>query len=199
MAVSSLWRRHPRLISATGSLLAAICVVAGLGLYDYAHIGIIPNPCAAHADWHADAALVLSGAPRLRRTRQAVAAYDAGHVPLVAFSGAGYGGDSAHNLARGAEQQLKLSPGAVVIEDQARSTADNFRFSCRLPALADARTIAVATDGPHMWRSLQTAAAQCPQRQFCALPAPVKLTARRHSGETLKLLVYQLTGRARWF
>ena len=191
----SRWLHNPAIYLAGG----IACLIAGLAAYDYWHIGTIDHPCAAQRGWHADIALVLSGAPALRRTRQAVAAFKAGHVARVAFTGAGNGGDSARHLARGAERQLGLAREAIVIEDQARSTADNFRLSCRLSALADAHTIAIATDAPHMWRSLKTAEAQCPTRQFCALPAPLPLTDKRRRSETLKLLAYQLSGRADWF
>ena len=82
--------------------------LAALAGYDYWRIGRSPQPCAATPNWQADAALVLSGAPELRRTRVAVAAWRGDHLARIFISGAGSGGDSAEGLARAAQTRLSV-------------------------------------------------------------------------------------------
>jgi len=179
----------------------ALAGTALLGLLynDYRHIGDQPLPCAAQPNWHADIALVLTGAPRLRRTRPAVSALHAGHVDRVAITGAGNGGDSAILVARQAQQTIGLTPADTVIEDRARSTYQNFQFSCRLPGLADAQSIAISTDRRHLWRAYATARRQCPGRQLCTIAADQPVTEQNRRDEALRLWAYQLLGRAALF
>jgi hypothetical protein len=81
------------------ALLLPVLALAGLTLADFLRIGRTPAPCAGHAKSNT-IALVLSGGAKEHRTRHAVGLYQNGRVDRIAFSGAGYGGDAADNLAR---------------------------------------------------------------------------------------------------
>lgn len=187
----------PRLCALVGLVLVAIGVLAG---WDALHIGNDPAPCArGNTDWQADAALVLSGAPHLRRTRVAVAAYRNGHISRIMISGAGSGGDSARAVAAQAERVLDLPHGLIRLENRARSTAQNLAFSCPLLRGLGARRIALVTDDWHMQRAYATAGAECSPLSFCSLPSADPVTPKRRRHETLALLAYQLSGRALWF
>jgi len=171
-------------------------VICGLGVLAWMRVGLVPAPCNA-ANSPLDIALVLSGGPNYRRTRQAVALYEAGVVERIVFTGAGHGGDSAQRLARKA-QRLGVPEQDMIIENQARSTAENFRNSCALPVLDQAHRIAIVTDQFHAYRAWLTAKRQCTGRHFCSAPVALVLTPGRHFREAEKLWAYQLLGRAAW-
>lgn len=172
-------------------------MICGLGVLAWMRVGLVPAPCSA-ANSPLDIALVLSGGPNYRRTRQAVALYEAGIVERIVFTGAGHGGDSAQRLARKA-QRLGVPEQDMIIENQARSTAENFLNSCALQALDDAHFIAIVTDQFHAYRAWLTARRQCAGRRFCSAPVALALTPDRHVSETEKLWAYQLLGRAAWW
>lgn len=176
---------------------AAAVVIGGLGVFAWLRVGLVPAPCN-EADSPLDIALVLSGGPNYRRTRRAVALYETGAVKRIAFSGAGHGGDSAQRLAREA-RRLGVPDRDIVIENQARSTAENFRNSCALAALGKASRVAIVTDRFHAYRAWLTAKRQCAGRRFCSAPVALELTHDRHVDETGKLWAYQLLGRAAWW
>tara|TARA_B100002049_G_scaffold237333_1_gene228241 strand:+ start:764 stop:1393 length:630 start_codon:yes stop_codon:yes gene_type:complete len=178
--------------------LATVGLIGLAGL-DYWRVGRISHSCQTHAKWQRDAALVLSGAPALRRTRVAVRAWRGGHLPRIFISGAGSGGDNAEGLARQASAELGVPARVFTTERRATSTADNLAFSCPLLRKAGATHVALVTDRWHMARAMASANALCPPVKFCALPADSALTPHHHRQETLALLVYQLTGNAAWF
>lgn len=177
------------------ALLGAASLRAGI---DYWRIGSVPVPCAADHATSDSTALVLSGGPDYRRTRRAVALFEAGNVQRIVFSGAGHGGDSAPRLAREA-RRLGVPAEHVVVEAEARSTYENFRFSCALPALARAERVAIVTDQHHSYRAFATARAQCAVPRLCSAPVTLATTAERRRSETVKLFAYQLLGRAAWW
>lgn len=175
-------------------LLLAVVAIVGLAFADFVRIGRTPRPCAERTV--ADTiALVLSGAPHYRRTRHAVALYRQQRIDRIAFSGAGSGGDSAHNLAREA-RRLGVPDAAILIDEQARSTAQNFQYTCRLSGLRKAHRIAIVTDRFHAYRAWTTAKAECPNIRFCSAAVAGPVPMRRRLNETGKLLIYQLLGHA---
>ena len=181
---------------ALGLMSATLVVLAG---YDFWQIGRTPWPCVTGPNWQADAALVLSGAPRLRRTRVAVAAWRDQHLPTIFISGAGAGGDSAEGLARAAQGQLNVPADVFKIERRATSTADNLAYSCPLLRKAGAKRVALITDSWHMTRAMATARELCAPVSFCSLPNHEPMTPERRRHEAIALFVYQLTSNAVWF
>lgn len=175
-------------------LLLPVMAIVALALADFVSIGRAPAPCAKRtiAD---TVALVLSGGPHYRRTRHAVALYRSGQIDRIAFSGAGNGGDSAHNLAREAHR-LGVPDAHILIDERARSTAQNFQYACALPGLQKAHRVAIVTDRFHIYRARVTAERQCADLRFCSAPVAGPVTNRRRLSETGKLLAYQLLGRA---
>ncbi|MES1925379.1 YdcF family protein [Salinisphaera sp. T31B1] len=187
--------------TAAGLGLAAglmVITMLGLALADYLRIGSAPVPCPLEPRGAHTVALVLSGGPAFRRTRHAVALYQGARVTDLLFSGAGHGGDSAPRLAREAVR-LGVPSTDIAIEDNARSTAQNFAFSCALPALSEADRVAIVTDRFHAARAYLTAKRQCPRLAFCSAPAAVPMSRDRRLRETYKLFAYQLLGRAAWW
>ena len=176
------------------TITSAAALVLGIGVLAWLRVGKIPEPCDKAAQ-PLDIALVLSGGPDYRRTRRAIDLYNDGAVTRVAFTGAGHGGDSAPRLAREA-QLLGVPSRDIVVENRARSTAENFRYSCALPALAKANRVAIVTDQFHAYRAWLTAKRQCADRIFCSAPAPLELTHARHVSEARTLVAYQLLRRA---
>ncbi|WP_198025031.1 YdcF family protein [Salinisphaera hydrothermalis] len=165
-----------------------------LAAVDIFRIGNIPASCAQHAEPQS-VALVLSGAPHYRRTRHAVALYRAGRVAQIVFSGAGSGGDSAQLLARQA-REMNIPPGHIHVEGRARSTYQNFEYSCVLTPIRTAPRVAIVTDRFHAYRAWATARQQCPTLHFCSAPVDNPVTLSRRFNEASKLLGYQLLGRA---
>ncbi len=183
----------------TLALVLVSTTLVALAAYDYWRIGRTPRPCMTAPDWQADAALVLSGAPRLRRTRVAVAAWREHHLATIFISGAGAGGDSAEGLAHAAEAQLNVPAQVFKIERRATSTADNLAYSCPLLREAGARRVALVTDSWHTARAMATARALCAPVRFCSLPNHEPMTPERRRHEAMALFVYQLTSNAVWF
>lgn len=170
-------------------------MLAALVVWDATRVGRVPAPCRDQQP-PGTIGLVLSGAPRLRRTRLAVSWYEQGRIARLVFSGAGHGGDSARHLARSAER-LGVSTRNITSETRARSTVENFRYACALPAMHGAARIAIVTDRFHAYRAWQTGRRQCPARQFCTVTVPGDIPSSRRWSETRKLLGYQLLGYAR--
>ena len=175
----------------------AVLLLAGLAVADYLRIGSIPSPCTSEASSES-AAVILSGGPHFRRTRRAVALYHDGLVQKLVFSGAGNGGDSAELLAREA-QRLGVADGALIVENRARSTYQNLRYSCALAALNSTDRLAVVTDQFHSYRAWATARTQCPDVALCSVPVPMPTSHDRRLSESRKLFAYQLLGRAAWW
>ncbi|MEQ8277402.1 MAG: YdcF family protein [Deltaproteobacteria bacterium] len=164
-----------------GVLAAAALVNAGRFVADP------PTPCAAYADF----ALVPSGDPGAR-TEHALHLWRERRVGALVISGAGYGGDSAERLAA---QARSLEPDVpLVVETEARSTADNVANSCRLAGVR----VAIVTDRAHAARVYLAATKLCPSWSACTAPTPEPVTFRMQLRETFRLLGYQLTGRASW-
>lgn len=169
----------------------ALLVVVGLVAVTnaYRQVTSAPRPCRAPVDY----AFVPSGDPG-HRTRHAVALYRDGRAGAVVISGAGYGGDSAEvlaELARTLEPDLPL-----VVETEARSTAENVTNSCARLGLNP--TVAIVSDAAHAARVLLTAAKRCPSWDACTSPSPSPSSLSVNAREALRLLGYQLTGRASW-
>lgn len=181
-------------VSAVG---LAILLLAALAITDYRRVGSAPISCATKMP-EPTVALVLSGGPDFRRTRRAVALYDAESVQALAFSGAGSGGDSAVLLAAEA-RRLGVAEDDLIIEDKARSTYQNFRYACAMDALEPFVRIAIVTDRFHGYRAWATARRQCPQRTLCSAPVELPVSTPRRQSETRALLAYQLLGRAVWW
>lgn len=179
--------------------LAAALLLPTIGLgtlaaADVLRIGQAPLPCTQHIA-PGTTALVLSGAPRYRRTRRAVALYRQGRVARIVFSGAGYGGDSGRRLAREA-RRLGIPGQHIGVEDRARSTAQNFRYACALESIRTAPRIAIVTDRFHAYRAWATAKRQCHSLTFCSAPVAGSVSLSRRLSEASKLLAYQLLDRA---
>jgi uncharacterized SAM-binding protein YcdF (DUF218 family) len=189
-----------RFLAAAVSVSAAglvVLLLAMLAIADYWRVGSAPAACASAMPEPA-VAVVLSGGPDFRRTRRAVALYDAGSVQALAFSGAGSGGDSAVRLAAEA-RRLGVPEEHVIVEDKARSTYQNFGYACALDALEPFTRIAIVTDQFHSYRAWATARRQCPQRTLCSAPVELPVSTQRRLAETRALLAYQLLGRAVWW
>ncbi len=146
-----------------------------------------PTPCAGTADF----ALVPSGDPGAR-TEHAIRLFRERRVGGLVISGAGYGGDSAELLAAHAKALEPEVP--VVVETEARSTAENVTNTC---GLAGPR-VAIVTDRAHAARVFLAATKLCPSWSACTAPTPEPVTFRMQLRETFRLLGYQLTGRASW-
>lgn len=174
-------------------LLPALALIV-VAIADFVRIGDTPKPCSRHTAPDTTA-LVLSGAPNYRRTRHAVALYRQGRVAHIVFSGAGSGGDSAHNLARDA-RRLGIPATDISIEGRARSTAENFRYACAMPALQGGRRVAIVTDRFHAFRAWTTAEHECSHAQLCSATVAGPVPIARRFSETEKLLAYQVLGRA---
>ncbi|WP_423821969.1 YdcF family protein [Salinisphaera sp. SPP-AMP-43] len=180
-------------------LLAMAVLLPALGLAalataDILGIGHIPAPCSRHHLAHTTA-LVLSGAPRYRRTQQAIALYRRNEVDRIVFSGAGYGGDSARRLAHEARRR-GIPDTHIDIEDRARSTAQNFRYACALESVSTAPRVAIVTDRFHAYRAWATAQRQCQGLELCSAPVAGSVSLSRRFSEAGKLLAYQLLDRA---
>lgn len=189
--------RFLTLATSVSAIGLVVLTLATLALVDYRRVGSIPIPCAATMPKPA-VALVLSGGPDYRRTRRAVALYEVERVQALAFSGAGSGGDSAVRLAAEA-RRLGVADDAIIVEHNARSTYQNFRYACALDALAPFAQIAIVSDRFHSYRAWATARRQCAQRTFCSAPLDRPVSAERRLSETRALLAYQLLGRAAWW
>ncbi|GAB3686059.1 YdcF family protein [Salinisphaera aquimarina] len=188
-------RFRPACLGLGLAALVVVMIVGAFGVLDYARIGRVPAPCDPGTRSSADVALVLGGGPHYRRTRRGVALFDAGRVRRLAVSG---DARSARHMAAEAERS-GVPAAAIATEARSLSTYDNFRYSCRLPALAAAKRIAIVTDQFHAYRAYLTAKRQCNGPVFCSAPVRSPTSAARRFSETLKLLGYQLLGRADWW
>lgn len=189
-------RRSRRLGAAT--IGAGAVVVLALGAFDYARIGHVPAPCPTAGSGRPSVTFVPSGGPNYERTRRAVALYQTGRIDRLIFSGAGHGGDSAPRLAREA-RRLGVPKTRILVEDRARSTAENFRYGCALAALDDSDRVAIVTHRFHAERAYLTARRQCPAPTFCSASVDHPVTPERRRREALRLWGYQLLGRAAWW
>ncbi len=179
-------RHFPILVKALAALAVVACAVV---VHAARLVFAPPAPCEGPSDY----ALVPSGDPG-HRTRHAVALYRAGRAATVVISGAGYGGDSAEvlaALARSLEPELP-----IVVETEARSTADNVTHTCaRLPENA---RVAIVSDPAHVARVYLTARKLCPNWDACTAPTPTPSPLFVRLREALRLVGYQVTGRASW-
>lgn len=121
--------RWSRTVAAGALTLAGFIGVGGAALVarDYVYVRWPPDELWFPPDARADVAFVPSGDPG-DRTRRAVELFREGRVQAVVFSGAGYGGDNAHVLAKWAVD-WGLPPDRAYVEPRATTTVENVQLS----------------------------------------------------------------------
>ena len=90
-----------------------------------------------------------------RRTQHAVALFNQGLAPVIICSG-GKGNnesDTEAAVACGLAATLGVPPGALLLEDRARSTEENAMDTAALMAAHDWHTVVVVSDGYHLYRA----------------------------------------------
>jgi uncharacterized SAM-binding protein YcdF (DUF218 family) len=89
-----------------------------------------------------------------RRTQHAVALYQQGLAPLVVCTG-GLGGNrpTEAEAACGLAAALGVPRGALLLEDQARSTEENALYTAVLGRAHGFDTVIIVTDGYHQYRA----------------------------------------------
>lgn len=131
------------------AVAGAIPIVAfsALLVRDYAYVRWPPEQIWFPADATADAAFVPSGDPG-ERTRRAVALLRTGRVQAIVFSGAGYGGDNAYELARWAVD-WGAPPDRVYVEPAATTTVENVRLGRTVLAELGVERVVAVTHRSH--------------------------------------------------
>lgn len=137
--------------------------------------------------------LLPSGDPGAR-TDTGVALYQSG-VPRLLFSGAGYGGDNAQNLAARAIA-LGVPEAAISLELEATTTEENMRFSRPILERLGARRLVLVTGRGHASRALCAARKAWPGVEVkVAVAEGERSTLGARLREALKYLRYWATGR----
>jgi len=172
-----------------GALLLAAVFAAGLLL-------ATSGPSRADlysAERGADLVFVPGGDPGAR-TDTGVALYQSG-VPRLLFSGAGYGGDNARNLAARAIA-LGVPEAAISLELEATTTEENMRFSRPTLERLGARRVVLVTGRGHAARALCAARKAWPGVEVkVAVAEGERSTLGARVREALKYLRYWATGR----
>lgn len=141
----------------------------------------------------ADLVFLPSGDPGAR-TDKGVALYQAG-VPRLLFSGAGYGGDDARNLAAQAIAH-GVPEAAISLELEATTTAENMRLSRPILERLGARRVVLVTGRGHAARALCAARKAWPGVDVkVAVAEGEASTFGARVREALKYLRYWATGR----
>jgi uncharacterized SAM-binding protein YcdF (DUF218 family) len=141
----------------------------------------------------ADLVFLPSGDPGAR-TDTGVALYQSG-VPRLLFSGAGYGGDNARNLAARAIA-LGVPEAAISLELEATTTEENMRFSRPILERLGARRVVLVTGRGHAARALCAARKAWPGVEVkVAVAEGETSTLGARLREALKYLRYWATGR----
>lgn len=116
-------------------------------------------------------------------------------MPHLLFSGAGYGGDSARNLAARAIS-LGIPASAIELEEQATTTEENVRYSRPILDRLGARRVVLVTGRGHAVRALCAARKAWPGVAVSIAVAEGEAsTWRSRIREALKYLRYWATGR----
>jgi len=179
---------------------AALTVLLAAYLRDVATVLRPPGALAWRVGDHAEVALVPSGDAGAR-TRGAVALLAAGGADRIVFSGAGYGGDDAEQLAHLAKA-LGAPAERLWVEPAATNTFENMAFTRALLERRGARPecLVVVTSRAHAARAGLVA-------RHLALASRVRVLAvsepREGAWEVARegaaLFTYRLLGRAPWW
>ena len=135
------------------AVLAAVLVALPVACVGWALVAVSgPSADDRYDPNHgADVVFLPSGDPGAR-TDSGVALYQSG-VPRLLFSGAGYGGDNARNLAARAIA-LGVPEAAISLELEATTTEENMRFSRPILEQLGARRVVLVTGRGHAARAL---------------------------------------------
>lgn len=135
------------------AVLAAVLVALPVACVGWALVAVSgPSADDRYDPKHgADVVFLPSGDPGAR-TDSGVALYQSG-VPRLLFSGAGYGGDNARNLAARAIA-LGVPEAAISLELEATTTEENMRFSRPILEQLGARRVVLVTGRGHAARAL---------------------------------------------
>ncbi len=143
-------------------------------------------------------AIVPSGDPEFVRTQEGVRLYFAGRVKYLFFSGAGYGGDSAENLAKYA-QKAGVPRGQILVDSQAENTYQNMLAARRIAQKHAFHQAVVVTSGAHARRAFLVARALGVSEVLWVSPVVARGDSRLgFAREWLKALRYAYLGHLAW-
>lgn len=190
-------RRRLRAIAAL-----ACAMLVGSGLVLLAALAAVrarrlPEALRCPDGWVADAALVPSGDAQNLRTLEAVRLYGGGQVKMLLFSGQGFGGDRAENLA--ALARAHGVPGErIAVEPGARNTWENMTLSRPILARAGAARVIVVTSAVHGRRAGLDARAALPGLEVKVDTVEDGAGPLAGGRELLKLIRDAAVGRLDW-
>lgn len=140
---------------------------------------------------------MLSGDVDYLRIRHAAALQRSGAVRYLLVTGAGVGGDSAHEMAKQASR-LGVPEDAIAVEEHSTTTRENVLNAAPIVRARRWKRVALVTSASHMGRALRAARRAMPEVEWTPVAVvdagPPARIYRSRLGEWIKLAWYAARG-----